>query len=92
MILQVSNVMCTAVIPPKPWKLDNGQEGVTYRVEISDGTGNLSLQCIDGDIHNKFVPFKRHNVTIQLEQTNYEGRKGVKGIITYAEVQDDKAK
>lgn len=85
MILWCDDVMCTAVVPPKSWKLDDGREGTTYRVEISDGTGNISLQCLDEDIQKKFQPFCKHNVKIQLEQTNYEGRKGVKAMVVYAE-------
>lgn len=85
MILWCDEVMCTAVVPPKAWRMDDGREGTTYRVELSDGTGNISLQCLDGDIHNKFIPFCKHNIKIQLEQTNYEGRKGVKALVVFAE-------
>lgn len=85
MILNVNNVMCTAKVPPREWEMD-GRSGVTYKVEISDGSGSMELQCSDEDIYNKFVPFERFDVEIDLRQTNYEGRKGVKALITFAEV------
>lgn len=76
--------MCTAKNPPREWEMD-GREGVSYKVEISDGTGNVKLSCADEDIYNKFEPFAKFNVEIDLQQTNYEGRTGVKAQISYAE-------
>lgn len=89
MILTANNVMCTAKNPPREWEFEDGRKGVTYKVELSDGSGNISIACLDEDIYNKFQPFKFHEIELSLEQTNYEGRKGVKAIVSWAQVIGD---
>ena len=84
MIVLVENAMCTGKIPPREWEME-GRTGTTYKVEISDGQGSMELQCSDEDIYNKFEAFQRYDVDIDLKQTNYEGRKGVKALITFAQ-------
>lgn len=90
MFVQVLNAMCTGKNPPRQWEMD-GREGVSYKVEISDGNGNIKIACADEDVYNKFVPFERFNVEIDLQQTNYEGRTGVKAQVSYAEKVEDAA-
>lgn len=89
MKLVANNVMCTAKNEPRQWEFEDGRKGTTYKVELSDGSGNISIACLDEDIYNKFVPFKFHEIELSLEQTNYEGRKGVKAIVSWAMVQED---
>lgn len=84
MILNAFNAMCTGVVPPREWEMD-GRSGTTYKVELSMGDGTLELQCSDEDIYNKFQAFERYDVDIDLKQTNYEGRKGVKALVTFAQ-------
>lgn len=83
MILVAGNMMCTAVIEPRQWEMEN-RSGTTYKVELSDGKGSIELQCADEETYYMFAPFERYNVTIDLRQTNYEGRKGVKAFIVGA--------
>lgn len=84
MIVNLFNAMCTGVIPPREWEMD-GRTGTTFKVELSMGDGTMELQCSDEDIYNKFTAFERFDVELDLKQTNYEGRKGVKALIVYAE-------
>lgn len=90
MFVTVANAMCTGKNAPREWKMDD-REGISYKVELSDGTGNIKMACADEDIYNKFEPFERFNVEIDLQQTNYEGRTGVKAQISYAEKADEDA-
>lgn len=89
MKLVASDLMCTSVPAPKSWKMD-GREGVTYKVDISDGESTISLPCGTIEVYQRFVPFKRYNVAIDLVQTNYEGRKGVKAFVVGAEQSKNK--
>lgn len=83
MILVAANMMCTAVVEPREWEME-GRSGTTYKVELSDGKGSIELQCADDETYYMFAPFERYNVSIDLRQTNYEGRKGVKALIVNA--------
>lgn len=89
MRLVAHRVMCTAKNEPREWAFEDGRSGVTYKVEISDGSGNIQIACLDEDIYNHFTPFAFHEVEISLEQTNFEGRKGVKAMVTFAQVEDE---
>lgn len=84
MFVILQNAMCTGVVPPNEWEID-GRTGVSYKVELSDGTGNVKLACKDEDTYNTFEAFERYNVELELVQTNYEGRTGVKAQVSYAE-------
>lgn len=85
MKLYCDKVMCTAVNEPRSWTLDNGREGVTYKVELSDGSSNIQLACKNIDVYQEFIPFDYYSVVIELAQTNFEGRVGTKAQIGYAE-------
>lgn len=76
--------MCTGKPEPREWTMDD-REGITYRVEISDGTGNVSLQCDGVEVYEVFEPFAMYEVEIELIPTNYEGRRGTKSMIVYAD-------
>ena len=84
MNLIANNLMCTGKPKPNHWEMD-GRKGTTYKVELSDGTGNVALQCIDEDIYNKFEPFQIYDCNFELVATNYEGRAGVKCRVVFAE-------
>lgn len=85
MFVVAQKVMCTAKNPPRDWEMEDGRKGVSYKVEISDGNNNMKIACADEDIYNKFQAFEYYAIEIDLQQTNYEGRTGIKGQISYVE-------
>lgn len=84
MKLIAEGVMCTSIPEPKSWKMDD-REGVSYKVDLSDGSSTIQLACKGVEVYGSFVPFNRYSVIVDLEQTNFEGRKGVKAQVVRAE-------
>lgn len=71
MIVNHPKLKCTGVPKPREWDM-NGQKGISYKVELSDGSGNISLPCADGDIWSCFEPFKDYSVEIEITQVARE--------------------
>lgn len=80
------NLMCTSIPEPREWKMDDGRSGVTYKVELSDGQNSVQINCASMDSYGKFRPFEKFNVEFDLQQTLYDGRRGVKAIVTGCEM------
>lgn len=88
MIVYGQSLKCTAKKKPNHWKMDDGREGVSYKVELSDGTENTLLQCVDDEVYNMIEPWKDYNVEFELVGTNFNGRSGVKCWITRVQLAD----
>lgn len=73
MVVTSSKVMCTGKPEPRAWEF-NGRSGVSYKVNISDGKSNLELPVIDAECWNKFEPFKRMRVDIEISQVAVDNR------------------
>ena len=73
MIVTSPKVMCTGKPEPRAWEF-NGRSGVSYKVNISDGSSNLELPVKDAEIWNKFEPFKRYRVSIEVSQVANDNR------------------
>lgn len=65
--------------------MDDGRTGVTYRVDLSDGETNIQINCRNIEVYSKFRPFERFNVEFDLQQTLYDGRRGVKAMVVNCE-------
>lgn len=76
---------CTSKPKPREWTYQD-RKGITYKVDISDGESTVQIQCNDIEVYNKFEPFQDYTVSIDLVQTNFDGRLGVKAIIVDCEV------
>lgn len=78
------SVMCTAIKEPRPYKFDDGREGVSYKVEMSDGLGSVEFAVTEA-VYLLFVPFKIYDITIEFNQvtraTQYGQRKDIKARI-----------
>lgn len=69
MILQNNNLMCTGKPNPRPYTLNSGVSGVSYKVELSDGNGTVSLPVDGESTYSIFEPWKMYNVGIEITQT-----------------------
>ena len=78
-----TEAICTAILKPRAWEME-GRNGTTYKVSISDGESNITMQCLNEEVWSNFEVFKPHMIVIDLVQTNYEGRTGVKALIVEA--------
>lgn len=67
MRLQIPRVMCTGKPEPHAWSKGD-RSGVIYRVELSDGTGNIRVNCRDEAAYAAFAPFIMYQVDINLTQ------------------------
>lgn len=76
MIVVVPNCMCTGKPDPREWEYE-GRSGTSYKVEISDGNSTVQFPVTE-DVYPEFEPFERFNVTLNIEQTDFDGRKGVR--------------
>lgn len=85
MILNHPNLMCTAVPQPREWEMD-GNKGVSYKIELSDGSGTVQLPCINGDVWKVFEPFKVYAVSIEVVQQARSGFMGVRARVVSAAV------
>lgn len=79
------NLMCVSIPEPRSWEM-NGQAGVSYKVDLSDGTNTVTMACKNIEVYQIFRPFRPFDVEIELVQTNFDGRKGVKAQISSAKV------
>lgn len=84
-----SDLMCVSIPEPREWDY-NGQNGVSYKVDLSDGLSTVQLAVKDIQTYQVFRPFKRFNVQIELLQTSFDGRKGVKAQVIAAQPSKDK--
>ena len=75
-----TDLMCVSIPEPRQWEMD-GRNGVSYKVDLSDGTSTVQLACKDINVYQVFRPFKKFTVQIELLQTTFDGRKGVKAQI-----------
>ena len=57
MVVTSPKVMCTGKPEPRAWEF-NGRSGVSYKVNISDGSSNLELPVKDAEIWNICDLFK----------------------------------
>lgn len=85
MILYAQGLKCTAKHEPNHWKMDD-REGVSYKVELSDGTANVPLQCNSEEVYNMIEPWTAYDVEFELVSTNFNGRTGVKCWINRVQV------
>lgn len=77
MIVTAPEVTCTAVKAPNEYTIGE-RKGVSYKVEISDGTGSIELPVIDGDVWKVFQPFGKYAIDIEVIQTAIETRNGAR--------------
>lgn len=77
MIVTAPEVFCTAVKVPNEYKIGD-RSGVSYKVEISDGTGSVEMPVIDGDVWKVFEPMKKYAVDIELVPFAQETRNGAR--------------
>ena len=74
------DLMCVSIPEPRQWEME-GRQGVSYKVDLSDGVSTVQLACKDINVYQVFRPFKKFTVQIELLQTSFDGRKGVKAQI-----------
>lgn len=87
MLAVVPNCMCTGKPEPRAWEM-NGRSGVSYKVNLSDGTSALELAVADAETWNAFVPFRMYNVTLEITQVAYESRLSTRTRVCDAEESD----
>lgn len=73
MLVGTPKVKCVARQDPKAWEF-NGRSGVSYKVEISDGTTNVQLPVSSADVWNMFKPFEDYYCTIEISQVAQDNR------------------
>lgn len=73
MIVTSPKIMCTGKPEPRAWEF-NGRSGVSYKVNVSDGSSNLELPVKDAEVWNLFEPFKRFRVDIEISQVANDNR------------------
>lgn len=71
MIVSHPKIKCTGIPKPREWEYGS-QKGISYKVELSDGSGNISLPCENGDVWAVFEPFKDYCVDIEISQVARE--------------------
>ena len=86
MIFSSPKVMCTGKPEPRAWEF-NGRSGVSYKVCVSDGSSNLELPVKDAEIWNKFEPFKKFRVDIEISQVANDNRLATRCRIVEARVE-----
>lgn len=73
MLFTVKDVMCTAKSKPKAWAVGENS-GVSYKVDLGDGEGNLKLPVLDEQTWSIFEPFKMFDVVLEVNQTARDNR------------------
>lgn len=73
MLVRSPKVMCTGKPEPRAWEY-NGRSGVSYKVNLSDGSSNLELPVKDAEVWNMFDPFKKFIVDIEISQVANDNR------------------
>lgn len=84
MIINHPNLMCVGIKQPNEWNVD-GRTGVTYKVQVSDGTETVEMRCASVDVWSQFKAFKPYAVSISLTQTSNGGRLGIRAEIVGAQ-------
>lgn len=84
MIINHPNLMCVGVNPPREWEM-NGQKGVTYKVQVSDGTQAIEIKCASVDVWQIFKAFKNFSVNFEITQSSNAGRMGIRAQIVGAQ-------
>lgn len=84
MIINHPNLMCVGVKPPQEWSLD-GRSGVTYKVQLSDGTEAIEIKCESGDVYGMFKAFQNYAVALSIVQTSNSGRLGIRASVVGAQ-------
>lgn len=73
-------VICTGKPEPNMWQMGE-RSGVSYKVEVSDGSGNVSMPCKDEVVYNAFVPFQTFSIDVEINQVANESRLGTRARI-----------
>lgn len=71
MIINHPKLKCTGLPAPREYEWNN-RNGVSYKVELSDGHGTLSLPCENGNVYGVFEPFEDYTVDIEITQVARE--------------------
>ena len=61
----VNDAMCVGIREPREYEF-NGRKGVSYAVEITDGTGVVELPVSDKEVFEVFEVMGRFVVTIEF--------------------------
>lgn len=73
MLAATPTLVCTAKPDPRPWTQGN-RSGITYRVTLSDGKKSFDLRCANDNVYNKFIPFEKYDVTLDIQQAAEDSR------------------
>lgn len=72
MQLGTSRAMVTGKPEPNEWEFE-GRKGVTYRLEISDGSGNVTIRVTE-EVYNSVAPFQFYSFVITMTQRARDNR------------------
>lgn len=67
MRIQVPRVIVTGKPEPHAWSRGE-RSGVIYRVEVSDGSGNVRMNCASQAVYESMTPFQAFAVDLTIEQ------------------------
>lgn len=89
MIINHPGLMCVGVKQPNEWEID-GRKGVTYKVQLSDGTEAIEIKCADVNVWSQFKAFNNYAVAIEIAQTSNGGRLGIRAQVVGAQAVNGK--
>lgn len=73
MVVSNSSLMCVGKPAPRPYNV-NGTSGISYKIELSDGSGTVTLPVSDEAVYQLFEPWHMYHVDVEITQSAMENR------------------
>lgn len=67
MRIQIPRVIVTGKPDPHPWTRGE-RSGIIYRIEVSDGTGNIRMNCENQAVYESVTPFQAFALDCRIDQ------------------------
>lgn len=77
MLVKGVEMMCIGVKEPRSYKFDDGREGVSYKVELTDGHGGIEVPVAE-EIYQYFEPFRKYLLDFEITQVSRNTQYGVR--------------